>query len=94
MLRLKYFISVVDGRKKRAAIESILELFVAEFVGTALLLFLGCMGCAVAPNSLPIATYHFHAFTFGLSVLICVQVSNISIMPLHKYFSTRIPIFF
>ncbi|KAK9746939.1 Major intrinsic protein [Popillia japonica] len=65
---------MADGRKKKTAIENVLELFVAEFVGTGLLLFLGCMGCAVAPNSLPIVSHYFHALTFGLAVLICVQI--------------------
>jgi len=63
-----------DGRKKKAALEHVLELFVAEFLGTGLLLFLGCMGCAVAPNTLPIVPHYFHALVFGLAVLICVQI--------------------
>ncbi|KAI4465196.1 aquaporin transporter [Holotrichia oblita] len=74
MSRSKYFIFIPDGRRKKAVIENILELFVAEFVGTGLLLFLGCMGCAVAPNSYPIVSHYFHALTFGLAVLICVQI--------------------
>lgn len=53
--------------------EQVLELFVAEFIGTGLLLFLGCMGCASLPHS--VVPHYFHALTFGLAVLICVQVS-------------------
>lgn len=65
-----------DGRQKRSTIEHVLELFVAEFIGTGLLLFLGCMGCAAVPNSVPIVPHYFHALAFGMAVLICVQVSN------------------
>ncbi|GJQ70304.1 hypothetical protein Trydic_g22742 [Trypoxylus dichotomus] len=70
-----YFTTLLEyGREKKAAIEGILELFVAEFIGTGLLLFLGCLACAGAPNALPIIPHYFHALAFGLAVLICVQL--------------------
>ncbi|KAK9888630.1 hypothetical protein WA026_000858 [Henosepilachna vigintioctopunctata] len=41
----------------------------AEFLGTAMLVFLGCMGCVYAS---PIPAFQI-AFTFGLAVMVAVQ---------------------
>lgn len=50
-------------------------LFVTEIVGTAMLLFLGCMGvCVPEIIDLPVVP-HFGGLGFGLSVLIVIQVN-------------------
>lgn len=48
---------------------------VAELVGTAILVFLGCMGCV---GSLGVAPPHVQiTLTFGLAVMIVIQVSRV-----------------
>lgn len=45
----------------------------AELIGTALLVFIGCMGCVA---SLGVVPSHLQvALTFGLTVMIVIQVS-------------------
>ncbi|XP_030767829.1 aquaporin AQPAn.G-like [Sitophilus oryzae] len=46
--------------------------FVSEVLGTALLLFLGCMGCIQTDN--PPAVHHMPAIAFGLVVLLIIQI--------------------
>lgn len=47
-------------------------LCLSEMLGTALLLFFGCLGCVI--NVHPVADYLFPAFNFGLAVALAVQV--------------------
>lgn len=58
----------------------------AELIGTGILVFLGCMGCVaglgVVPPHLQIT------LTFGLAVMVVIQVSRYLIM---KTFSTITP---
>ncbi|CAH1129521.1 unnamed protein product [Ceutorhynchus assimilis] len=46
--------------------------FMAELIGTALLMFLGCMGCAPQADNPP-AVHHMSSFSFGLVVLLIIQ---------------------
>lgn len=48
-------------------------LFAAEFGGTAILVFIGCMGCSsgVAGGLIP---HEQISFTFGLAVMVAIQV--------------------
>lgn len=48
--------------------------FMSELLGTALLMFLGCMGCAPQADDPP-AVHHMSALSFGLVVLLIIQVS-------------------
>lgn len=49
---------------------------VAELVGTSILVFLGCMGCV---GSLGVSPPHVQStLTFGLTVMIVIQVSGLS----------------
>lgn len=49
-----------------------ISIFLAELLGTGLLVFMGCMGCI---GSLGVATTHLNiCLIFGLAVMICVQV--------------------
>ncbi|XP_022902197.1 aquaporin AQPAe.a-like isoform X5 [Onthophagus taurus] len=57
---------------KKSFFETIIRVFLAEFFGTAMLLFIGCMGCAFDlkhpfPGFAP-------ALTFGLAVMVIVQI--------------------
>ena len=48
---------------------------VAELVGTAMLVFLGCMGCV---GSLGVTPSHLQiTLTFGLAVMVVIQVSEV-----------------
>jgi aquaporin related protein len=53
----------------------VLQMALAELVGTGMLVFLGCMGTVVGMSHSP----HPHllvALAFGLAVMICIQVSE------------------
>ena len=52
-----------------------LPVFIAEFVGTGLLLFLGCMGCVTQAAALPV-THHLPSAVFGFVVMTVIQVSE------------------
>ncbi|CAG9813987.1 unnamed protein product [Phaedon cochleariae] len=49
-----------------------LTLFAAELLGTALLMFLGCMGCIPEVDS-PAAFHHLSSLSFGLVILLIIQ---------------------
>lgn len=51
-----------------------LAIFFAEFVGTGILVFLGCMGCINGVNE-DLATHHMSSLSFGLVVMMVIQVS-------------------
>lgn len=60
-------------KKKNKAICNVLVLGLAELLGTALLLFLGCMGCVSKADIVP-SPHHLSALIFGLSVLLIIQL--------------------
>ncbi|VEN36613.1 unnamed protein product [Callosobruchus maculatus] len=47
-------------------------MFAAEFLGTALLLFLGCMGCITQVDN-PVPSHHMSALAFGFVILLIIQ---------------------
>lgn len=47
--------------------------FMAEVIGTALLMFLGCMGCTPQADNPP-AVHHMSSLSFGLVVLLIIQI--------------------
>lgn len=49
-----------------------LSLFAAEFLGTGLMMFLGCMGCIPEVDTPP-AVHHFGSLSFGLVILLIIQ---------------------
>lgn len=49
----------------------------AELIGTAMLVFLGCMGCVGSLGNQPALLQV--SFVFGLTVMLIIQVSNLSI---------------
>lgn len=49
-----------------------LRIFIAEILGTGILMFLGCMGCITQVNDPP-ATHHMGGLAFGFAVLIVIQ---------------------
>lgn len=56
---------------KSATVDKI-TIFLAELLGTGLLVFLGCMGCI---GSMGVAATHLNiCLIFGLVVMICVQI--------------------
>lgn len=62
----------------------VLQMALAELVGTGMLIFLGCMGTVVGMSH----TAHPHllvALAFGLAVMICIQVRE------HLHRSCRAP---
>lgn len=60
-------------RAKEPVVISKIGLFVSEFIGTALLLFLGCMGCLLSIHGIPIPA-HFVAISFGLTIMIIIMI--------------------
>lgn len=60
--------------KKPNIVQSMLIMGLAELVGTALLLFLGCMGC-IHTDIMPIP-HHIPALSFGFTVMLIIQVSK------------------
>jgi len=59
----------------------VLQMALAELVGTGILIFLGCMGTVVGM----VFGGHPHllvAFAFGLTVMICIQVGVLTYEPL------------
>lgn len=52
-----------------------LAIFFAEFMGTGILVFLGCMGCITGVNE-SVTTHHMGSLTFGLVVMMVIQVNN------------------
>lgn len=66
------FFSDTNHKRKRAA-RNIFVLGLAELVGTALLLFLGCMGCVSGIDIVPVP-HHLSGIIFGLTVLLIIQL--------------------
>lgn len=52
-----------------------LAIFFAEFVGTGILVFLGCMGCINGVDE-SLATHHMSSLSFGLVVMMVIQVEQ------------------
>lgn len=50
-----------------------ISIFLAELLGTALLVYLGCMGCVSGLGNEP--SHIQITLNFGLAVMICIQVS-------------------
>jgi len=63
-----------NGKKAKKSMFSYenLGLCVAELIGTALLLFIGCMGCITEYESMPVPHY-MSALSFGLTVMLIIQ---------------------
>lgn len=51
-----------------------ISIFLAEVIGTGLLVFLGCMGCIGGLAGIP--THLQICITFGLTVMLIIQVSS------------------
>ncbi|XP_066147571.1 aquaporin AQPAn.G-like isoform X2 [Euwallacea fornicatus] len=47
--------------------------FMSELLGTSLLMFLGCMGCAPQADNPP-AVHHMSSLSFGLVILLIIQI--------------------
>ncbi|XP_031345557.1 aquaporin-like isoform X2 [Photinus pyralis] len=60
-------------RKKNRAVCNIFVMGLAELLGTALLLFLGCMGCVSGVSVVPIP-HHLSGIIFGMTVLLIIQL--------------------
>ena len=58
--------------KEDVTIPEILKMSVAELIGTAILVFLGCMGCIGSLTTTPSTLQG--SLAFGLTVLIVIQV--------------------
>lgn len=54
-------------------------LFLAEFVGTGILMFLGCMGCIAGFDEVAPA-HQLSSLSFGLVVMLVIQVSKLNII--------------
>lgn len=63
----------VKSKKPKQFSKDNLAIFFAEFVGTAILVFLGCMGCINGVGE-PKATHHMSSLSFGLVVMMIIQV--------------------
>lgn len=63
-------------------------IFLAEILGTALLMYLGCMGTVRSIVDLPVIP-HFPGISFGLTVLLVIQVSNLSLPTIRMLENTR-----
>ncbi|XP_017777700.1 PREDICTED: aquaporin AQPAn.G-like isoform X2 [Nicrophorus vespilloides] len=61
------------GQKTTYQQPNMIALLVAEFLGTALLLFLGCMGCITGYEETYISHY-MPSITFGLTIMIIIQI--------------------
>lgn len=73
LLGLKRLMGVDDSLFGPHSRAQILQMALAEVVGTGMLIFLGCMGTVVGMSHSP----HPHllvAFAFGLAVMICIQI--------------------
>lgn len=68
--------------KKPNIVQSMLIMGLAELVGTALLLFLGCMGC-IHTDIMPIP-HHIPALSFGFTVMLIIQVSKSRTIKKHE----------
>lgn len=66
------FSTCVTGENEQP---SYIAMFVAEFVGTGLLMFLGCMGCIINYENEPETTHHMPSIAFGLTVMTIIQVN-------------------
>lgn len=75
-------------KRRRSTKPSLLTLGLSELLGTGLLLFLGCMGCIGAIDSMPLP-HHASSLSFGLVIMLIIQVRNKK----NKY-GVRISIFF
>jgi aquaporin related protein len=66
----------------------VLQMALAELIGTGMLIFLGCMGTVVGMSHSP----HPHllvALAFGLAVMICIQVSeHLKVLHSIRHFNT------
>ncbi|XP_056634906.1 aquaporin AQPAn.G-like isoform X2 [Diorhabda sublineata] len=62
---------MTDERKKYATPKA-LTLFASEFLGTGLMMFMGCMGCITEVDNPP-AVHHFASLSFGLMILLIIQ---------------------
>ncbi|XP_025829899.1 aquaporin AQPcic-like isoform X3 [Agrilus planipennis] len=70
------FLSTVSKNEEEKP--SVLVLFLAEVVGTAMLIFLGCMGCATGMVDMDVLP-HWSGLNFGLTVMTVIQtVGHIS----------------
>lgn len=49
----------------------------AEAIGTAILVFMGCMGCVASLGVMP--SHLQISLTFGLAVMVVIQVSGLSV---------------
>lgn len=64
-------LSLPPSGMKQETLDKI-SIFLAELLGTALLVFIGCMGCI---GSLGVAVTHLNiCLIFGLAVMMCVQI--------------------
>jgi aquaporin related protein len=54
-----------------------IQVFLAEVLGTAILLFIGCMGCVM--DYLPSYVAHLQiCLNFGFAVMICIQIFGVT----------------
>lgn len=66
----KYFLSFTVYTEMKNEIVEKLSVFLAELIGTGLLVFLGCMGCIAWPGN----THLQMTINFGLVVMMIIQV--------------------
>ncbi|KAF5297704.1 hypothetical protein FQA39_LY12035 [Lamprigera yunnana] len=62
-----------DSSRRKTIIVRLLILFFAEFLGTALLLFVGCLGVAARTQEPQYVPSYFGGFSFGLAVVLCIH---------------------
>lgn len=74
-----FFLGITQVTTDEATMKKTVVLGLSEFLGTAILVFLGCMGCVGTPSHLQIT------LNFGLSVMIVVQVNMYIYNHLHAY---------
>ncbi|CAG9863152.1 unnamed protein product [Phyllotreta striolata] len=64
--------TMITNNRERKATPKALALFASEFLGTGLLMFLGCMGCIPQVDDPP-AFHHLSSLSFGLVILLIIQ---------------------
>jgi hypothetical protein len=75
---LKRIMGVDDSLFGPVSRTQVLQMALAEVVGTGMLIFLGCMGTVVGMAHGGGHPHLLVAFAFGLTVMICIQVSVVT----------------
>lgn len=72
---VQFLLNLGSFSENKKNVRDYYTMFGAELIGTGLLLYLGCMGCVPEVDN-PSAVHHMSSFSFGLVILLIIQVSN------------------